>query len=211
MATKLGLYKAACVLLKQTPITTLTDDFFPRYRLDDCYSDVVLWCLSEGAWNFGTRTMAIDASVDLASQFGFTSVFAKPDDWVRTTAIASVDTMWPPLGPGQFADETTNWHADCNPLYVSFVSSDTAYGLDLSLWLPTFTRAVEYELAFRIAPVVAGISEAEFDALDKRRQRAMKDARSKDALNQASQRPPPGRLLQSRLGGAARTWVSSVR
>jgi hypothetical protein len=82
--------------------------------------------------------------------------------------------------------------------------------LNLADWPWTFARAVEYELAFRVAPHVTTMGEDSFSKLEGRKIRALRDARSKDALNQGNQYPPAGRLARSRggmRGGAgSRRW-----
>jgi hypothetical protein len=67
-------------------------------------------------------------------------------------------------------------------------------------WPATFERFVEYELALRIAPHLTALSDADLKRMYDMRANAMKDARSKDAMNQPSMFPPPGRLVRARQG-----------
>lgn len=206
MATKLKLYQEACRLLKQTPVATVTDDIFIRYELDRVYDDVLQECLEEGLWNFAMRTVAIEHSESVTPSFGFSYAFEKPSDWVRSSVLSGNGTMWPPIGAEGYADETTNWHADFDPLYVSYVSNNSSYGLDLSMWPETFTRYVGHELALRISPTITGMSKDEKNDLKKDRDMTKKNARSKDAMNEASKTPPPGRLVTARRGGLGRHY-----
>lgn len=206
MATKLKLYKGACRLLRQTPVDTVTDDVFIRYELDAVYDDALDFALEQGLWNFAMRTVAIEHSESVTPSFGFSYAFEKPDDYVRTAAISGNGSLWPPIGAEGYADETTNWHADFDPLYVSYVSDNASYGLNLANWPATFTRFAEHELAFRVSPTVTGMSAQEKNDLKKDRNEALKDARGKDAMNQASQSPPPGRLVTSRMGALSRHY-----
>jgi hypothetical protein len=207
MATsKLKLYQGACLILKETPIDTVSDDILIRYTLDLVYDDTVEYLLGEGNWDFAMRPVMIDHSTSVQPSFGYSFAFEKPDDWVKTSRIAANEMFWPPLGPNEFVDETTNWSANCDPLYVSYISHDASFGLNLGNWPATFARAVEYELAFRVGPRCCGLSGDQLDALEKRKFRVLKDARSKDAMNDASLRPPPGRLTQSRVSWNTSRW-----
>lgn len=206
MTNKLRLYKRACRHLKQTPIAALTDDIFIRYELDDVYSEALDGALMEGDWNFAMRTVAIEHSTDVEPSFGYSYAFEKPEDWVRTSAISANGSLWPPIGPEGFADETTNWHADCDPLYVSYVSNDNNFGLNLANWPETFAEFVALDLAYRIAPTVTGMAKQDKDDLFKQRNMALRNARAKDARNQASQSPPPGRLVTARRGVTSRHY-----
>lgn len=206
MATKLKVMQEACRVLRQTPIATVTDDIFIRYELDRVYDDTLLECLEEGFWNFAMRTVAIEHSESVTPSFGYSYAFEKPSDWVRTSNISGNGTMWPPIGAEGYADETTNWHADFDPLYVSYVSNHTSYGLDLSLWPETFALYVGCRLGLRVGPTVTGFGKEDEAALEKKCMARLKNARSKDAMNQASVSPPPGRLVTARRGGLGRHY-----
>lgn len=198
MATKLGLYNGALFIIKTRKLASLTDDEKSRYTLDDIYDSTLSYMLEQGLWNHATRTVAIESSASLDPAFGYQYVFEQPTDWVRTIAISAQATFYPPLGPGEFVHEGEAFSANCDPLYLSYVSNDSGYGLDLSLWPETFARAVEYELAVRIAPHLTSMGEEAQANLEKKANRALRDARSKDALNQAGMYPPPSRLVRAR-------------
>jgi hypothetical protein len=168
--------------------------------------------LEQGLWNYATRTVAIDASEDVEPEFGYTFAIAKPDDYAGRFVSISGDSF--------FACPLQDYHEEggldgyiycnVNPLYFRYISNGNEYGLNLADWPWTFARAVEYELAFRVAPHVTTMGEDSFSKLEGRKIRALRDARSKDALNQGNQYPPAGRLARSRggmRGGAgSRRW-----
>ena len=112
---------------------------------------------------------------------------------------ASSPTFWPTLD--RYHIEQGYWHTFCSILYVRYVSNDTSYGLDLSLWTPPFERALVLELACRIGPHLASIGGDTLDRMKRDAKRALHNARSKDAIDQAAERPPPGRLINARVGG----------
>ena len=201
MATKLSVYRGALLIIKQRPIDALTDTDKSRYILDAVYDRAKALALEQGYWNFATRTVSIDSSVDVEPTFGFSYVFDKPDDWVSSAALAANEIFYPPLGVGEFVDEGIYIHANCDPLYLSYVSDGTSYGGDLSLWSASFERYFEHELAERIAPHLTTMGRDEFNELAKDKKRALYTALAKDAKNQAAQALPPGRLVRSRMGG----------
>jgi hypothetical protein len=197
MATKLGLYNGALFLLKATRLDTVSDAREERYTLDEVYDSVLGYCLEQGNWKFATRTVAIEHSEDLEPSFGYSYAFERDTDFVRLIAISASGNFFPPLE--DFADEASAWHANCDPLYASYVSDGASYGADLSLWPRTYERAVEHELAVRIAPHITTMGGDGMDRLIRDSTRAMANAKMKDARAGPIKRPPPGRLVQSRM------------
>lgn len=170
-----------------------------RRLIDECYDDAIEFMLAQGLWNFASRTVAIESSTDVEPTFGYNYVFEKPDDFVRLVAIGANGELWPTLD--DFIDENAYWHTNVDPLYVQYISDDPSYGADTSLWTITFRKAFEAYLATQIAmDPMASISAGKLELLQKQQILLLRDARAKDALNQAAMRPAPGRLTQSRGG-----------
>lgn len=209
--TKLSIYTGAARILKLRPFDTVTDDVEARYLMDAEYEDARAWALEQGLWNFASRLVELEASEDEEPVFGHNYAFDKPADFVRLVKISASPYLYPTLEDIQYTDESNYWFSSVNPLYVQYVSNDASYGEDLSLWPQTYTLFVQHELAYRVAPHLTSFSANELQDLERRRDRALKDARSKDAMNQGAMRPPPGRLTTSRggrftCGGAGRPW-----
>lgn len=182
------------------PVQDIEGEMALRRLLDETYDSAVLYLLEQGLWNFGSRTVSIEHETDVEPAFGFTYVFEKPDDYVRLVAMGDNGSLWPPLS--EFLDEGNYWHANCDPLYVQYISNGTSYGLNTSLWPQTFKRVLEAYLALQIAPDPhASISAAKLQELKQHYRDMLRDARGKDAMNQGPQRPPPGRLAMSRARG----------
>lgn len=207
MATKLGIFRSVHLLVKQNPVgMTVSDDDQMVNTINLAYDAAIAHLLEQGLWNFATRTVQAEASDDISSQFGFNFVFEKPADYAgRLVALSANEYFRPPL---QHYHEDGGlegyFFADNDPLYIRYISNSSDYGLNLGAWPASFTRAVEYEIAYRVAPHITNMSAAEKEELRKEKVRALRDARSKDALNQAPERPPVGRLVQSRRGGMGR-------
>lgn len=196
MASKLGIYNAVLGHLGQEPLATLTDEGTARRKLDAAYTDIVEWCLEQGFWNFAMRLVQMDASPSLTTDFGYTYVYEKPDDWVRTAALTTDEYRKCPLL--EYEDRTDFWLADVEPVYLWYVSNDEDYGLDLGRWPQTFATFVEYALANKTCKGITGSSEGT-DNLYKLMIRAKRDASNKDAMNEpVTKFPPTGRLVASR-------------
>jgi hypothetical protein len=202
MADKLGVYNGALLHLGSEPMVALTEDGPKRRKLDAAWDSVVKWCLEQAIWNHALRSAKVDASPSLATSFGYSFVFEKPNDWIRTGAISTDEYGRVPLL--EYEDRTDFWLADVDPLYVWWVSNDPDYGLDLGRWPETFTTFVEYALAHKACKAITGSSEGR-DALKKEMIRAKRDAANKDAMNNpATKFPPTGRLVASRGGSRSR-------
>lgn len=148
MATKLSLYNGALMVLGERKLAGLTENREPRRVLDDVWSrNPVRDCLSKGQWNFAIRSMEYHPSPSLTPQFGREYAYDKPTDWVRTAALTSDELFENALDASEARDEAGFWFADIDPLYVRYVSDDTLYGGDLSLWPENFARYVEHYVA----------------------------------------------------------------
>lgn len=176
---------------------TVRSEAYLRALLDECYDDVIDSCLEQGLWNWASRTIQIEPSVDVEPEFGMIYAFEKPSDYVRLDSISSDERFVQPLQ--DFKDEGDYWFSDESILYVSYISNGDDYGRQISRWPRTFKAMVEHELAFQIAPS-AGLGVTRLADLEKKRNQSMRDARSKDAMNQPSKRIPAGRLVRSRTG-----------
>ena len=200
MATQLGLYNAALLEIGDRGLASLAEDVEARRVLDLCYADAVAGCLEAGSWNFATRTIKADADTEITPVFGFAHVFAKPDDWVRTSAVSLDENLAVPLT--RYVDDVDYWSADATPIYVRYVSDAPSWGLDLTLWPRSFTRYVELELAWRISErLTQNASKRELIGRD--RDRAKRNALNKDALNEAQPKFAPLSSWTTARGGAA--------
>lgn len=196
--TQLSLYNGALAIIKHRPLSALTDDVEARYLLDNEFSKVKAFILEQGLWNFALRTTQLEPDTGNTPSFGHSYAFEQPTDYVRLNAISADPYFYQTLE--DYIDEAGYWIASINPLYVSYVSDDNSYGGDLSKWTTLYERAVEYELAYRVAPHLTSMGGDAMQELERRRDKSLRDARSKDALNQPAKRPPSGRLVLARGG-----------
>ncbi len=195
MTSKLAVYNSALLHCEERKIASLTENREPRRVLDDAWDSAVSFCLEQGYWNFAMRSVQMDSSASVSPAFGYSYAFTKPEDWVRTFHLSVSETFEPPLN--EFNDEGGYWYSNCDPMWAKYVSSDTAYGLDLSLWPETFAEYVAIRLAVKIVKRLTG-SDPSLDRLLGMEKKARKDALSKDAMNEGVQRPPTGTWVRSR-------------
>lgn len=199
MATQLAIYNDALIEMGDRPLSSLSENTEARRILDQAYSSVVAHCLEAGLWNFAKRTVRLDSDTSITPAFGPGEVFAKPDDWVRTMAMSYDDQFRAPLV--EYTDETSYWVADATPIYLQYVSDDASYGNNLDRWPESFTRFVVYELAMRTCTRITQ-NASKKDDLEKSRDRALRRAKNRDAMNENQPKfAPMGSWNRARGGG----------
>jgi hypothetical protein len=201
MATKLGIYNLALNNLGEQKIASLAEAREPRRVLDDYYDGVVAYALEKGFWNFAMRSVMVDSSAADDPAFGFTFAFNKPSDWVRTYMLADNERFDPQIA--RLYDEGGLWYADCDPLYVRYVSDDSSWGMDLALWPESFAEYVAWRLAVRASKRITGNAPGDDMKLEERRSLAF--AKSKDAMDEPPGIMPTGTWAGSRASSTTRS------
>lgn len=153
--TRLKLYNGALLYATQRSIADLAVNEESRRLLDEVWNDGgVRHCLEQGQWKFAMRSSKLSYETALTPQFGYRRAFAKPTDWVTTSAVCQDEYYRAPLL--QYADEVGYWFSDLDEIYVRYVSDDAAYGLNLAGWPASFTEYVKAYFAWRIAGKLTG-------------------------------------------------------
>lgn len=203
MATnQLALYNQAARALGERPLATGEENPLSRV-LDSIWNQgngTIRYCLEQGLWNFALRDLQLDSDAAVDPAFGFLHAFTLPSDFIRINAIADNEQFDPPLNRYEHRGDII--YADIDPLFLSFVSDDAAYGADLSRWPETFTRWVGLYLAVEAAPTIK--SDLDMERLEKRKHKALVDARSKDAMNEPARFAPHGSWVNARMRGSSR-------
>lgn len=198
MPTQLGLYNGALRLLGERSLSSISEDRKPRHVLDDVWNDGFIdTVLEQGFWNFALRAVQIDKSTTSIPAFGHTNAFDKPNDWIRTAGVCQDEFFKVPLL--DYLEETNFWFAEIDPIYVRYVSNAATYGSDLTRWPETFTLYVKAYLASEIAYTLTQ-SDAKLRMILGLVHQRLIDARSKDAMNEATAFLPPGTWSQARRG-----------
>lgn len=201
MATVLTLYNGALLELGAATLSTVSDVTKSRYTLDSVYSNVVADCLMQGSWNFALRAVKLTADSTITPAFGWTKVFARPTDWVRTAMISASENFYVPLL--EYGEENDILFANEDPIYLQYVSNGTDYGLDIANWPRSFARYVEIALAERIVTAITQ-NTGDKDRLQRLTlPKAKRDALNKDAISEATKFLPQGSWNNAR-GGVSR-------
>ncbi len=197
MATKQSLYTGALYALGNRKVLT-TESNEARRALDDVYDDVIQECLEESSWNFAMETVKLEADTGIEPEFGYTEVFAKPSDWLRTYAISDDENFGFPLM--RYTDDGDVWASDSSPIYVKYTSNDTGLGLDLSRWTQHFTRYVELELATRVSMRLTTDQRLRLEVMELR-DKARTRAKNHDSMDEPNPKfKPAGSWTTSRIG-----------
>ena len=202
---KLAIYnEALSEFLGERVLSSLTEDRKPRRVLDKIWDRGVMdYCLESGNWNFAMLTVMGTYDPTLEPDFGFTYVFGKPSDWLRTCAISQDENFTAPLE--RFVDEAGYWYCDLQNIYVKYVSKDDSYGYDLSRWTQKFRTYVAAYIALKACKPITG-DKTDVEQLEKQVKKALYSAKAHDALGEAAVRPPQGSWTRARLGGKSRLY-----
>jgi hypothetical protein len=200
MTDKLTLYNNALAHLGERRLASLSESREPRRVLDDIYADVTKFCLERKFWNFGYRTVEIDASTTMTPGFGYLYAFTIPDDWIRTRRLSGNPTLDPPLT--QVSEEAGYWYTNLTPLFVQYNSSDPLYGMNLGAWPQSFADYVELRLASKGCRRITGSDEQlkGGEGLLKREEKAYKIANANCAMNEAIGFAPTSSWVRARRG-----------
>jgi hypothetical protein len=114
------------------------------------------YCLSEGYWNFATKTVLFSSSA--GAGVGYQYSFTKPSDWLRTADIAAgSDPDFRKLI--DYRDEGGRWYVNSASIYARYVSSDYAQDNDATSWPENFKSLLACYLAYECVDLVTGIPE----------------------------------------------------
>jgi len=209
--SRLAIYNGALLLCGQRGISSLTENVEARYLLDVVWNDGGMrYCLEQAQWRFAMRTTKQTYDPSITPAFGYAKAFPKPTDWIETAAVCSDEYFNSPLR--QYADEIGFWFSDLEDIYVKYVSDDTNYGSDLSLWPYSFTDYVKFYFAGRIAPKLTSVAglDLKLNGPPGRPDKgavhaALTNAKNRDAMAGPTSFPARGTWSLSRQG-SGRGW-----
>jgi hypothetical protein len=200
--SKLSVYQGACAALGTRRLVSLTENQLTRRELDGVFArGGIRNCLSMGQWNFATRSVQLDYSPSITPQFGYQRAFDKPTDWVRTVGLCSDEYFREPLL--DVVDESGYWFADLDTIYLRYVSDDSQYGGDYSLWPENFNSLVECFFAREICLRITQ-NQSLKESLEQDFRRLLAKAKSTDAMDDATKFPPTGSWVRARRGNSSR-------
>lgn len=196
MVDKLQVYKQALIHLQAASIVTLTDDVEARYVLDNAWTGVVEEAFSAGDWNAFKLSVALDESSTGTAALGWAYVYDYPDDYSRTVAVSNVPDFR--SGFREYADEDGFLHSNTNPLFLRYISKTKM--TDVEAWPTMFWRYVAVKLAFETVGKLTSSDSLEAK-LDKKLDKALRQAKSVDARNENNKVIGTGSWLRARQGG----------
>lgn len=197
---KLRIYNGALRRIGSRKLAALTDAVESRRALDDAWGsadNVVKWALERGEWNFAIRSAEVDYNPSITPGFGFARAFDKPTDFRRLASLCSDPYLRIPLTNHQYMDEAGYWFTDFDVLYIRYVSDDTDYGLNGAGWPEVFIELLEMKLAYEIVERITN-SKSLGDRVARDFMKALKDAKSHDAMNEGVKFPPEGSWVRAR-------------
>lgn len=201
MTTQLKLYNECLLICGERQLATVTDNIESRYLLDSIWNNgAVDTCLSQGQWRFAIRSQSIDSDAGITPEFGYRYAFAKPTDWVATSAISSDEYF---RNSPDYTFEAGYWYADIDPIYLRYVSNDAAYGTNYSEWPSTFADFVAAYLASKIVMKLTS-DENKVKMTHDLLKRARSVALNHDAQNGPAQFLPSGSWVRARTSGGGR-------
>jgi hypothetical protein len=202
----LKIYNSALLLVGERSISSLTVSEETRRLLDTVWDDDgVRACLSSAQWKFAMRSVQIDYDASIDTEFGYNRAFTKPTDWCLTSAVCSDEYFRSPLL--QVSDENGNWYCDLDTIYVRYVSDNSNFGGDLSLWPAKFTEFVASHFASKIVMRLTGDKVKQDFFNDPRngyRRRMLDAAKSHDSMADPTKFLPRGSWTRARHGGTRR-------
>jgi hypothetical protein len=207
MASKLSLYNSANLILGERKLTSLSENRPSRRRLDTWWdADGVLECLQAGLWNHAMRTVSLTYSPSVTPAFaesgGYQYAFDIPEDYVRM-ALVSDDAGFCNIRT-DYVIEGDYIQANCQTIYLKYVSSDSAFGMDLSKWPPKFTDYVAHAAAHKVCKATTN-SNTDKDQIGADLKKALNSSRSIDAMDEAPRQIPAGSWSRARRGNGAST------
>lgn len=199
MVTKLELYNKALGHLGPGRLANLKEERGDRYELDAAYAGCCRYMMEQGMWKWALRTMRLDADTDLAPLFGLPNAYTLPDDYVRMR-LCCIDERQD-IEDKSFTIENDILYSDFSTLYVTIVSNDSAFGMDLGRWPEAFSNAFGAEFAYESGLPITKSGSAK-DGLEQKKRLMLTEAKTKDALDERVKFKPPGSWGQSRFRGS---------
>ena len=209
MTDRLKIYQGALMVCGERSIANLTVNEEGRRLLDEVWNDDgVKHCLEAAQWKFAMCGAKLNYDTGVTPQWGFKRAFAKPDDWVTTSAVCTDEYFNAPLL--QYSDEASFWYADLDTIYVKYVSQGATFGLDFSKWPSSFIDFVHHYFASKIIMKLTSDKERQDRILGTNRDgsdgslaRNLLNAKNRDAMQGPTTFPARGTWNTARQGRRA--------
>jgi len=158
MATKLGLYNDALLLLGQRRLASLTEDRPNRYDLDEIFEESVNHCLELVRPRYATKTKRL-VGVTPTEDTGYSKQIALPSGIVTIAGVYKDGRFEQPVT--RYAHEGNLLFLDYDEVYVRYIAD--YYTVSVGDAGPSFARVVSAYLARELASKINPQAYAELD------------------------------------------------
>ena len=208
-ATQLSLYNGAARLCEERKLASLSENTELRRYLDGVWDGGgVEYCLEMGLWSFAIRTVELTNDPSIEVTFGLPYAFNMPEDLVTINEISADENFSVPYNAFRIEGDTL--YADTDTLYLSYVSKNTAYGLNMALWPKSFEAFVEAHFANKIVGRLTADTALRSEVAAQYKD-AKNTALAKDAVKKPARNLQSGSWASARLGGGARSSNPQTR
>lgn len=211
MTTKLEVYNIAMRYLgapRLHPTNGLVEDRKDRRELDAVYDQSLALMLQEGIWYYAMRTVEITADPDIEPAFGHPYAYAHPEDYVALSKISTDPYLRTEIA--EFSNENKVIACAYPSIYMSYISNDANYGLDLGKMGALFVEAWGCRMAMMTGLPVTGRRDDD-ETLEVKYRRRLDNALEKEAVDQRVKAKPPGRWTTSRGAGRGNVHIRNGR
>lgn len=177
----------------------MTDNVPQRRHLDTIWDeDPRQYMLEKYIWTFALKTFEWNYNSDIEPDFGYQYVFDKPSDYVRLASISTDEYLQWPLRV--YETDGNYFYCDHQTIYLKYVSNDTSYGFDYSLWPKSFEQMTAIYMAKELVPAL-NKSTKDFERLEYQWDEVYAEAKSVDFMEQPTKFPPQSSWARSRRQG----------
>lgn len=198
MVTKLQLYNGALSHLGPVRLTSVGENRPDRYELDAVYDKSLQAMLEQGIWFFALRSQRWEPDTDVEARFGLPFTYTMPDDFVRIRSICTDEAQT--NEDRSYKREGRQIFSAQSLLYLTYVSNDPLYGLNLGAFPQLYADAVEADLAERSGLPITKDRATKGDLIAIKA-RLLQRAKRVDAVDERVKAKPTSSWVNSRGGG----------
>lgn len=203
--SKLTLYNGALRELGQRKLSSLSEDCPARRYLDDAFDDNLIdYCLSQGFWHFATRSSLLEDIPSITPSFGYRYAFEIPDDFLNLVNICYDEYFKSTIQ--EYSLEAGIIYCDVDEIYIRYISNDSNYGGNFSLWSSAFNNFVKKKLAIDVCEILTK-SSTKLDKLEKDLEKLRKIAQNNDLRNKPPVMPSSGSWVNSRFSSGFQNQI----
>lgn len=212
MATKLAVYNEALRHLGATRLDAtlgLNENRPDRRELDAAWDGTLQEMVEHAIWKFAVRTFHADADPNIVPAFGQRYGYDMPDDFVRLHKICTDDSLttedltYTREGPSRI-------FSDNSELYLSIVSKDPAYGLNIGAYTALYAKALACLLAVNACVAITKDQNLQTKKLREFETLHLPRAKRKDAIDERVKTKPQSSWVRARFISGRNTYRGRI-